>query len=305
LIKMKKGLVVLFHEVNDAEWFEQIILLLNQKYSMVDMDHFEAGSNNKTERTACHVTFDDGHITFYTIAYPILKKYNIPTTLFVSPEITTSGKNFWFNEIEGYDNKILTPIIANQLGVAEKEIESVHRTLAMKCLNMEGIQKVIDVYKAQTGTTIKPSQYMNVNEITEVKNSGLVTIGAHTLHHPILSNESDEISNNEITASIKGLEELLKHKIKYFAYPNGIPGIDFTQREMDCLQKNNIRLAVTTETDYVNSSNNIYNLPRIGISHESPGRLKLKLFFGKWWERFRALRSPSEEVLRKKLYLLG
>ena len=81
---------------------------------------------------------------------------------------------------------------------------------------------------------------MNLDEILELEKSDLVTIGAHTLNHPILQNESLETSRKEITDSIIELEKLLGHKIKYFAYPNGAKALDFGMREIDILKENKI-----------------------------------------------------------------
>jgi len=76
-----------------------MILLLKSKYSLVDLNFFENLNNYKKKKGFCHITFDDGDKTFYTVAYPILKKHNVPATLFVSPKIVVKQENFWFQEI--------------------------------------------------------------------------------------------------------------------------------------------------------------------------------------------------------------
>ena len=72
--------------------------------------------------------------------------------------------------------------------------------------------------------------------------SGLVTIGAHTINHPVLKNESDTGCRYEIAESVKQLELILEKPVKYLAYPNGRLHLDFGEREMNYLKESNIAL---------------------------------------------------------------
>ncbi len=74
-----------------------------------------------------------------------------------------------------------------------------------------------------------------------------MAVGAHTMNHPILKNEDDASSKFEIEASVGDLSTLLGSRVTTFAYPNGIPGMDFGEREVKLLGASGIRLAFTTE----------------------------------------------------------
>lgn len=302
---INRGLILMFHEVNDATWFENTIEFIKSKYNLVDLGYFESNAGQKKVKRPCHITFDDGHISFYKIAYPILIKHQVPTTLFVSPEIIKSKSNYWFKEIEYYEKHILTQLQAAELGIDESVIKDVHSICTMKCLTYDSIQKVIQQYQLTTQTEARPPQNMSAEEIIEVDKSDFVTIGAHTITHPILGNETGERSCTEITQSIDGLRELLGRDIKYFAYPNGIPGIDFTEREYKYLADSQIALAVSTESDFVHTSSHRYSLPRISISHGSVSYIRVKLFLGKWFDYIQSLLHSDEYTVRKKIYTLA
>jgi len=291
----------MFHVIKDIAWFERVILLLQSKYTLVDLGIFEDLSNNHKKGGVCHITFDDGEKSFYTMAYPILKKHNVPATIFVSPKILSTQENFWFQEIEGYEQNVMTKILSRELLLPLVTINETPFMDVLKCLPLDKIKETITLYQKETKTPPKSRQNMNLDEILEVEKSGLITIGAHTLNHPILKNESDNNCDNEITGSIMELEKMLGHEIRYFAYPNGTPKIDFGDREINCLKKNNIAIAVSTETKFVSKRDNKFALPRLGLSHGSISFVKLKLLLGSNWEKIRSFTRHSETKSRQKL----
>ena len=68
------------------ELFEKHIeTLLNQGYNPVSMsDYYSFMLGNKSlPDNPIIITFDDGYLSNYEIAFPILKKYNIPAAIFI------------------------------------------------------------------------------------------------------------------------------------------------------------------------------------------------------------------------------
>lgn len=300
---MKKGMILMFHVINNPPWFEKILNLLKANTSLVDMSYFTQEADVVKGKIPCHLTFDDGDKSFYEVAYPLLMKHRVPATLYVSPTIVTTSRNFWFQEIEDYRQEILGEILSGELNIHPKTMATFDLICVMKCLTLEGITRVIDRYQQVTATKPKSPRNMNAMQLIEVKKSNLVTIGAHTLHHPILRNESDEQSAFEITASVNRLQELLQDRVERFAYPNGIPNLDFGSREILCLKKNNVVSAVSTDNRVVVDSDDPLCLPRMGISRwDSALDIKLKLLFGMNWKSLKALTQPTEASLRKKVY---
>lgn len=63
--------------------------------------------------------------------------------------------------------------------------------------------------------------YLTWDEILEMKKSGIITFGAHTVHHPGLTSLPDKSILQEITGSKKELEKYLGYPINWMAYPYG------------------------------------------------------------------------------------
>ena len=302
---MNKNLILTFHNVLEGGWFEKVITYLKSNYRLVDPDYLEeVFSNNVELNNLCHITFDDGEKSFYNIVFPILKKYHVPATIFVSPAIITSGDNFWFQEVSDYNEKIIKGILSEELNIPIEIIRNMNHLSVFKCLTISEIHRIISIYRAETKSQKRVSQNMSLTETIEVQESGLVTVGAHTLNHPILSNETDDISFHEITNSIKILQELLGINIKYFAYPNGVPNIDFGEREIAYLKKNNISMAFSSESKFLTISNDTYSLPRMGLSYGNMPFIKLKLLMGDKWESIKSIKHSTELKERKLILLL-
>ncbi len=73
---------------------------------------------------------------------------------------------------------------------------------------------------------------MNWSHILEMKNSGLVCFGSHTLSHAKLTSLTDREISNELTESKRLLEEKLQLPVNCFAYPYGAGAFDEKIREI-------------------------------------------------------------------------
>ena len=88
----------------------------------------------------------------------------------------------------------------------------------------------------------------------------LITVGSHTLSHPILTKLSGQEIEAEILESRRCLEQRLERKIDFFCYPNGA----YDRRAYQLVQKT-YRAAVTTERGVIDGSEplDVHRLPRI------------------------------------------
>ncbi len=71
--------------VNPESFEAQMKFLRKNKYNVVTLDRLAAYIRNKENippKTVA-ITFDDGYYNNYQYAYPVLKKYNIPATIFI------------------------------------------------------------------------------------------------------------------------------------------------------------------------------------------------------------------------------
>jgi peptidoglycan/xylan/chitin deacetylase (PgdA/CDA1 family) len=65
------------------------------------------------------------------------------------------------------------------------------------------------------------SDFMTQQQIKEVIDSGLVDVGAHTIHHISLKGRPAALVQNEVAGSKQMLEQTYGIKVVSFAYPNG------------------------------------------------------------------------------------
>jgi peptidoglycan/xylan/chitin deacetylase (PgdA/CDA1 family) len=295
-----------FHLVDNIDWFDQTIAKIKSQYKMVDIDTLIAFYNHEiTLENACHITVDDGDQTFYNIIYPVLKKHNVPASIYVSPKVFKEKINYWFQEVEGYDETILKSIITRETKLHPKDLDGYDIFTVLKSFEIAKIHYFLEVYRLETQTFLKPYQNMTIAQLKEVEASGLITIGAHTINHPILQNENKESSAYEINHSIKELSEILEHPIKCFSYPNGIYQYDFTEREQDLLIENGIKICFSTIAKNFTVDDNMMRVPRIGISNnEKMLFLEIKLFLGFFWDKLKKLKSTGEYKQRKQLQYL-
>lgn len=294
--------VFTFHDVRSSIWFEKTLNILNNKFDFVSVKDIEDFYyNGKSLKNSCHLTIDDGDKTFYNVIYPVLKKKKIPATLFVSPKICADLSNFWFQEIRVMDSDKMKKIISEDYKIDLKIFQPYSIYVIFKNLKISQIWALINRYKSLHNLETIENQNMSIEQLKEIDRCGLVTIGAHTMNHPILANESFNTSKQEIMDSIEGLENILEHEVKYFAYPNGTPGLDFSDREIEILKNTNCSLAFSLEKKDFKLNDNPFSIPRYGLTTGNKFFIKAKILFGKNWELIKNIGSKDEVSLRLKL----
>ncbi len=297
--------VINFHEVMDSNSFEEIIIFLKKSYNMIGIEQLiEHYSLNKTMRNICHLTFDDGHRSFYNNAYPVLKKHNIPASVYVSPEITIRQSNFWFQEVKGFDTEKFRQVVAQILELDGDLLKNFSISDMLKCLKIDMIWEIINTYKKKYDPETKSPLNMSVDQILELDKDQLITVGAHTLKHPILANEDADDSRDEISLSINGLADMLNHDITCFAYPNGTPNLDFGEREMKFLKEIDCKISFTTQAGNFNFRSTLLGFPRFGSTDRGINLLRAKLLLGKYWEPLREMRGKSQTTKRNEFLKL-
>lgn len=90
----------LYGLISTPENFEKDMLYVLEKgykfVSLNDVIDYKNGLKALPEKSVA-LTFDDGYISNYTDIYPILKKYNIPATIFVVEDLVGTNNYFDWN----------------------------------------------------------------------------------------------------------------------------------------------------------------------------------------------------------------
>jgi peptidoglycan/xylan/chitin deacetylase (PgdA/CDA1 family) len=294
--------IINFHDVQDQIWFESVIKLLKKSYSCISIKDIESYYSGKTKLVnSCHITVDDGCNSFYEVMYPILKKHNIPATIFVSPYISQKQQKFWFQEIKKFNDVEFKKIIADNYDIDFSMIREFPITSILKIFTIDEIWNLINLFKEKFKVGESEKLNMDIETIKKIDKENLVTIGAHTITHPILANENDISSKRQIKRSIEDLSNILNKKVICFAYPNGTPSIDFGKREIRYLKENGIKIAFSTESRSFKKSDNPLNLPRVSLEHGSNLFVQTKLKIGRFWEVLKKIKGIDEKRDRARL----
>ena len=294
--------IINFHDIYDRQWFEETLDVIQELYEIVPFSEIEQFyQGKKTSKNIAHLTVDDGHISTYTLIYPVLKERNLTASIFVSPKIIEGQTNFWYFESGDYDKEKLRKCISDILQIDSTKLNNLYPRSIMKNLQLDQNWKIIDLYRKKYNVSLKEGQYINTEQLLELEKSGVFHIGAHTMNHPILANENDEVSEYEIKASIDELGKLLNRKITTFAYPNGKEGIDFGKREMNFLKEIDVKYAFSFEFRNLKKSDNLLSIPRFGLYHGNKDFVRKKLKYGAIWEPIKSKLFSNEEKYRKNI----
>lgn len=126
------------------------------------------------------------------------------------------------------------------------------------------------------GTSLPADLMMKDAQIQSLVRNG-VSIGAHTVNHPILASVSADIARAEIGASKAYLESLLQEPVEVFAYPNGRPELDYATTHRDMVDALGFKAAVSTHWGVGTSHSDKYQLPRFTPWDRHPLKFGLRL----------------------------
>ncbi len=215
---------------------------LNRHYRVMHLEDaleefyqpFKEVSHDK--RIPVVLTFDDGYLDNYTSGLQLVRELHIPITIFLIPGYIESGACFWWLA----SDFLLKHTKVEEITIEEKKynLPAEHQALAKaidKRLRLAVSVEKREMFLAQLQATFEvslPTRVqagyentllpLNWDEIYEMKASGLVTFGAHTMHHPVLGHVRDaEEVLYEVGEARRLLERHLGEPIRTFAYPIG------------------------------------------------------------------------------------
>ena len=133
--------------------------------------------------------------------------------------------------------------------------------------------------------SFKGTECLNLGEIRELHSQGF-SIGSHTVTHPNLSLLNQEEVENELSGSMKSLEDALGAPVNLFAYPFAFPETNrrFVGRLAGLLSQCGYESGVTTMLGTAHRGNNRFFLPRLPANTwDDPALFQAKLEGGYDW----------------------
>ena len=261
--------------------FEMHMRTLRRRFNPISLHELQAHIEQKTilPERSCLVTFDDGWLDNYEIAFPILQKYEIPAVIFLPVNYVSGDSMFWQEEIRMMLSKMLSSDDEEQLAKLVKILES-ERTfreptdadirsyvVKLKALSDAEINRALEFIRSEFGSQAESphyNRYLTWEQVLEMQAAG-ITFASHALSHRILCGLSDAQCRTELVTSQTILEERLGNPVRAIAYPNG----DYDERVMREAKKAGYSMAFSTRGGFVQSSCNPLAIPRNNIHNNS------------------------------------
>lgn len=273
-----------------VEDFHKRLKYILKHYTFVSIDEYSQYLQNakRWPSDIIAMTFDDGYGCFYTNVFPLLKKYNVPAMVFLSTGCLNN------NGILLHDR--LTYIIGAtsiarfrlpELGpesfslATESERVQVYHEISQRLKRIPNAERAMIVEKLSRVLLVSENEVrrnirmLSWAEIREMADSGLVTFGAHTVSHPILSRVSIEEAKKEILYSKLVIEKELGVPVRFLAYPNGREA-DFNESIKEVARQIGYEFAFTT-IEKIQNKHDPYELPRYGVIKEDFYRFTLRM----------------------------
>jgi peptidoglycan/xylan/chitin deacetylase (PgdA/CDA1 family) len=209
------------------------------------------------------LTFDDGLRNNVEVAYPLLHRLAIPATFFICPGLIDRASWLWTHEVRRRLARLDAGArreLAAEWG-ASPELEPFGDW--MKRLDLAARRRVeARLREATPGFAPTPGEQADFDLAgwDELKrlDPAIVSIGSHSLTHPILPNTPAAEIETEVRDSRRQLEGRLQRPVEFFAYPNG----DYDTRTEACVRRH-YRGAVTASRGLVRRGNDAHRLPRL------------------------------------------
>jgi poly-beta-1,6-N-acetyl-D-glucosamine N-deacetylase len=255
---------IYFHNPNRKLFRRIVAWLQNNRYTFISCDQLIEILYGRVPCPpgAAWLSFDDGWKGNLDNVIPIALEYNIPITIFIYTNAIENG-SFWWKKVREH-SKWLPPQYRD-INVLMQSPEDVRKQVLQLIARAE-------TFEPFTGDAMTTDDIRSISEIP------LVTIGSHTVTHPVLQNCTDAQTNYELGESKKTLENWTGKLVRAFAYPRG----SFSSKDIQFLQKHGYELAVTIENRFARTGDDCYLFPRTDVMDDGSFNENLCHALGVW-----------------------
>ncbi|MEW5767422.1 MAG: polysaccharide deacetylase family protein [bacterium] len=314
-IRRPKVIILSYHRVIDdyvrpqmavsPATFEKQMNFLRNNFKVASLDEampFLKGEIPLKEDIVV-ITFDDGYRDNYTQAFPILRRYSLPATIFLTTNFIGTDRRLWWDEVDslleqknGQVRRGIYPVEVEKclLEIEAKEgkerEEAKNKLISILKGMVESVRtEIISHLKVGREDTAASSNRVMLSweEVDEMKREG-ISFGAHTHSHLSLTELPLEAARKEIVESKTAIEIRLKEPVGHFSYPFG----EIEDGIKKIVWENNFQSACSIKeggNNYGSGQNDLFALKRIGVnelSSKSPfgsfsdPRFALRIFKG-------------------------
>ncbi len=237
----------------DAATFEWHMATLVRCFRVLPLgeaiDRLRAGT---LPARAAAVTFDDGYADNCEQALPILQRYHVPATFFVTTG-ALGGCNWNDVIVETVRACARETLDATPAGLGRMTVQTdAERRAAIEALlstlkEWRTKERDAAVEALASAQACRPPSgvIMDRRQLARLARAGM-DLGAHTVNHPILTRTEPGEAEDEIHSSRATLEAITGSSVRLFAYPYGRPGADYDAQHVELVRRLGFAGAVST-----------------------------------------------------------
>lgn len=259
------------------EAFERQLQFLTRRYRIIPLqdivDRLRQGLPPHKDTLA--ITFDDGFRDNYIRAFPILRRYQVPATFYLTTGCIDNRQIFWVAQLR----YMLTVTHVPELRTTKPEKfffnlaqphgkEEAFRTLVVRMKNIPTSLRLELLAEVTNQLAVDDSFLRNImmtwDEVRDMHKHGM-SFGAHTVTHPNLPNTDLAEAEREIRESKEMIEAELKTSILDFSYPNGRGSSHLTDQIKALVGKAGFHSAVTSVPGGIELGHDLLALKRVGV----------------------------------------
>jgi peptidoglycan/xylan/chitin deacetylase (PgdA/CDA1 family) len=222
------------------------------------------------------ITFDDGYKDNMTLGLAVLRKHGVPAIIYVPSGAPDRTMDVWFLRLErivqDFDSLPL-----NMLGIPESldlrgaaaKTAAYERLTGLSRQDMTAMRAFVNELLPPSHLSdaqLMDQKFLSWDELRTLTADPLITIGAHTVSHPALSELCENEAFSEIMRGKERLEAELAQPVKHFAYPYG-SALQCGEREFALAAGAGFETAVTTRYGniYPQHRDHLFALPRMTL----------------------------------------
>jgi tetratricopeptide (TPR) repeat protein len=222
--------------VDAAEFARQIKWLKQNTLILSEQDFLGQYKNAsftppQTSAPCVMITFDDGYLDNYTLAYPILKYYEVPAILFVATQMVHGRQIPWWDVISYLIKRCAKPSISlngREFSMRSQRKEAINFfQLLMKQEKYEHTKYLLSELSEACEVELPAPELQNQEILTweQIREMAQhrIAIGSHTHTHRVLSTLNPSAQKEEMILSKLIIEENIGQPVLSISYPVGEP----------------------------------------------------------------------------------
>lgn len=281
-----------------ADELEAVIVFLREggyRPAALDDIYPDGKPRPRTGEKRFAVTFDDGYAGNMQVAYPVLRRHGVPFTVYVTTGFMDREVPVWWYALErllgeaksirfehaGRTHRYTTVSPAQKVH-AYRSIRAL--LLAQAPSAAERILRQVFAGRVRDLSELGAADVLSPEQVRALSRDPLVTIGAHTISHPVLRRLDDQACRREIGGSRERLMALTGAAVHHFAYPFGNRAACGV-REERLVAEAGYRTATTTCARALQATDRPVALPRVMLTAELDVLTGLRALQTGWFAR--------------------